>query len=166
MNHDNSPGHTASSAQHTTMVVLTKPLILRGRPLHLLSFLKRENAVKMEKVWWYHGDSTWIPAVLSSITERGLKNTSNSGRGAGRDTWISKGKMKTCSWEKHKMCILPDSENFCLAFLKNSSSSDENRTSVETAYLLFCWEDFAFRSCVARWKQFQHVAEHFWYIFY
>jgi hypothetical protein len=148
MHHDNSPGHTAFSAQHTTMLVLTHPLLLRSRPLCLLLFPKHENPVKREKVWWYHGDSTWITAVLSGITERGLKNASSSGRGAWRGVWISKGKMQACFQVKHKMFIVPESENFCLAILKNSSSSDENHTYVETAHLLFFWEDFAFSSCV------------------
>ena len=50
MHHENSPGHTAFSAQHTTMVVLTHSLLLRRRPLRLLPFPKHGNPVEREKV--------------------------------------------------------------------------------------------------------------------
>lgn len=46
--------------------------------------------------------------------------------------------MQTCFSVKHKVFILSESENVCIAILMNSSSSDKNHTSVETDNLLFC----------------------------
>jgi hypothetical protein len=153
MHHDNSPGHTAFSAQHSkiqgNMAVFTHSIILLRRPLCLLLFPNKKIRLERRKEGWYHGDSTWIPAVLSSIKKRGLKIASSSGRGVGSGVYISKGICRRVSqWSiKRLYCLSP--KKFASQFLWIRPRVIRIIcTTVETDYLLFCWEDFAFNFCV------------------